>query len=81
MDEYDSILLDLSEVKSCSKKTVYKRVNIGTREKEKFENQVDKIVLDFDFLETRQAVQILFFEPVMNHIFTTTDWNKKPIQV
>jgi hypothetical protein len=75
--EYDSILLDLNEVKKCSKKNIYTRVNIGTAKKEKFENHLDKIVLDFDFIDNRQPVQILFYEPVTNHVFAMSELEQK----
>ena len=76
-DEYDSILLDLNEVKNCSKRNIYTRVNIGTSKKERFENHLDKIVLDFDFIDNRQPVQILFFEPITNHIFAMLELEQK----
>jgi len=76
-DEYDSILLDLNEVKNCSKRNIYTRVNIGTNKKERFENHLDKIVLDFDFIDNRQPVQILFFEPITNHIFAMSELEQK----
>jgi len=76
-DEYDSILLDLNEVRKCSKKNIYTRVNIGTSKKERFENHLDKIVLDFDFIDNRQPVQILFFEPITNHVFAMLELEQK----
>ena len=76
-DEYDSILLDLNEVKKCSKKNIYTRVNIGTNKKERFENHLDKIVLDFDFIDNREPVQILFFEPITNHVFAMSELEQK----
>jgi len=76
-NEYDPVLLDLNEVRTCSKKTIYKRVNIGTSKKEKFENQIDKIVLDFDFIDNRQRVQILFFDPIANHVFAMSELEQK----
>ena len=76
-DEYDSILLDLNEVKNCSKRNIYTRVNIGTSKKERFENQLDKIVLDFDFIDNKQPVQILFFEPITNHVFAMSELEQK----
>ena len=76
-DKYEPILLNLDEVKSCSKKKVYRSVNIGTRKKEKFENQIDKIVLAFDFIDNRQPVHVLFFEPFTNHILTMSDLEQK----
>lgn len=76
-DEYDSILLDLNDVKHCTKRNIYTRINIGTSKKERFENHIDKIVLDFDFIDNRQRVQILFFELVANDIFSMSELEQK----
>ena len=76
-DGYDSILLDLNEVKTCSQKKIYTRINIGTSKKEKFENHLDKIVLEFDFIDNRQPVQILFYEPITNHLFAMSELEHK----
>ena len=76
-DKYDSLVLDLNDVKSCSKKKIYRSVNVGTGKKEKFENQIDKIVLAFDFIDNRQPVQISFFDPVTNHIFAMQELEQR----
>jgi hypothetical protein len=76
-DEYDSLLIDLKEVKSCNKKKLYKNVNVGGTEKIKLEKQIDKIVLDFEFADGRPSVQITFFEPLTNHILTMSELEKK----
>lgn len=74
---YDSILLDLNEVKNCSKKKIYKKVNIGTSKKERFENHLDKIILELGFINSRPPVQILFYEPVTNDIFAMPELEQK----
>ena len=76
-DKYESILLALDEVKGCSKKKIYRSVNIGTRKKEMFETQLDKIVLVFDFIDNREPVHVLFFDPSNNHILTMLDLEQK----
>jgi len=35
---------------------------MGTVKKENYENYIDKIVLQFDFLDNRDPVQIAFYE-------------------
>lgn len=76
-DKYEPVFLDLDEVKRCTKKKIYRSVNIGTGKKEIFENQVDKIVLVFDFVDNRQPIHVLFFEPFTNHILTMSDLEQK----
>ena len=74
---YVSSLVDLNEVKNCSKRNIYTRVNIGTIKKERFENHIDKIVLDIDFIDNRQPVQIVFFAPITNHVFAMSELEEK----
>jgi hypothetical protein len=76
-DKYDSFVLDLSDVKNCSTKKIYRSVNVGMGKKEKFENQIDKIVLAFDFIDNRHPIQIPFFDPVTNHIFAMRELEQK----
>ena len=75
--KYDSLVLDLNDVKSCSKKKIYRSVNVGIGKKEKFENQIDKIVLAFDFVDNRQPIHISFFDPVTNHVFRMLELEQK----
>lgn len=76
-DKYEPLLLNLDEVKNCSKMKVYRSVNMGTKKKKKFENQLDKIVLVFDFIDNRQPVHVVFFEPFADHILTMSDLEQK----
>ena len=76
-DNYDSLVLDLNEVKTCSKKKIYRSVNIGTGKKERFENQIDKIVLAFDFIDNRPPIHISFFDPDTTHIFAMPGLEQK----
>ena len=75
--KHDSLVVDLNDVKSCSKKKIYRSINIGTEKREKFENQIDKIVLVFDFIDDRQPIHISFFDPVTNHIFAMQELEQK----
>ena len=76
-DKYDSLVLDLNDMKSCSKRKIYRSVNIGTEKKEKFENQIDKIALAFHFIDNREPIHISFFDPVTNHIFAMQELEQK----
>jgi hypothetical protein len=76
-NKYDSLVLDLNDMKSCSKKKIYRSVNVGIGKKEKFENQIDKIVLAFDFVDNRQPIHISFFDPVTNHVFRMLELEQK----
>ncbi len=76
-DKYDSLLIYLNEVKSCSKKKIYRSVNFGTKKREKLDNHLDKIVLAFEFIDDRHPVHVLFFDSVTNHIFAMAELEQK----
>ena len=60
-NQYDFQLVNLREIKSCLKKKIYQSINIGTEKKEKYVNYLDKIVLQFDFVDNREPLQIAFY--------------------
>ena len=72
-DGYDSLLIDLKQVKSFSKRKIYRSANIGTVKREKIETHVDKIVLEFHFKDMRDPVQALFYESDKNHSFEMSE--------
>jgi hypothetical protein len=75
-DKYDSQLIDLKEVKSCHKK-VYKSVIVGDSKRSRTENRIEKIVLEFEYLDARTPAQITFFEPLNNHMLTMFEIDEK----
>lgn len=76
-DSHDPLLLNLNEVKSCSKTKIFRSVNVATGKKEKFMTQIDKIVLAFDFKDNRQPVHVIFFEAMTNHILAMPELEQK----
>lgn len=64
---YDPIIVDLNQVKSCSKRKFYRSINTGTSRKKRIEQQIDKIVLEFT-LRNGQQLEIPFFEMLRDHI-------------
>jgi len=76
-NKYNSLVIDLQQVKSCSKKKVYEQVNMGTIKNQKFETVLDKIVLEFDYPDKREPVQISFYEAGRDHLFEMDDLVRK----
>jgi hypothetical protein len=74
---YSSLVIDLEQLKSCSKNKVYKSINMGTDKKQKFETMVDKVVLEFDYIDKREPVQISFYEAGRDHLFDMNDLVQK----
>ena len=76
-EKYDFQIIDLKEVKSCSKKKIYKSINMGTIKKERYESHLDKIALQFDYFDNRDPVQIAFYESSRNHFFEIPELERK----
>lgn len=66
--EYDSFVIDLGEVKDCSKRNIYKRINRGSAKRDEFESYVDEIFLVFDFQEKAEQVNLSFYESGRNSL-------------
>jgi len=76
-DRYDFQVIDLKEIRSCSKKKIYQSINMGTVKKERYENHIDKIVLEFDFSDNRDPVQISFYESGEDHVLDMPELERK----
>ncbi|HWH62473.1 MAG TPA: hypothetical protein VNS50_04345 [Ginsengibacter sp.] len=67
-NKYDSVVIDLNEAKSCSKRNIYKRINIGTAKRDEFESYVDEIFLVFDFQEKAKQINLCFYDSGKNSL-------------
>jgi hypothetical protein len=76
-NKYDFQLVNLNEVKICSKKKVYNSINMGTIKKERYENHIDKIALEFSYIDNRTPIQINFFESGVHHLLEMVELEQK----
>lgn len=75
--KYDFQVIDLRVVKSCTKKKIYSSINMGTIKKERYENHIDKIALEFSYLDNRDPIQIYFFESGVNNLLEMSELEQK----
>jgi hypothetical protein len=61
-DEYHTLVIDLNEVNDCSKRKVYRRIDISMGKREKYENYVEEIVLSFDIPLQLKQEKISFYD-------------------
>ena len=61
-DEYHKLVIDLNEVRDCSKQKVYHKIDISMGKKEKYENHVEMVVLGFDFPCQHKKENIIFYD-------------------
>jgi len=74
---YNSFVIDLNDVNACSKKNIYKTVNMGGSKVPKLENHLEKIALKFEFTDGRQPIEIPFYSYVDNHALEIEELGQK----
>lgn len=67
-NKYNSFIINLNEVKSCSKRNVYKRMNTGNGKRDVYESYIDEIFLVFDFQEKAEQICLCFYESGTNNL-------------
>jgi len=76
-DRYDSQIIDLKEIRKCSMKKLYKSINMGTVKKKRYESRFDKIVLEFNYFDNRNPIEIPFYESGVDHLSDKADLEQK----
>jgi len=76
-DRYDSHLIDLREVKSCRKKSVYKSANLAGGKKSGIGNHVEKVMLEFEYTDGGTLPKLISFGSLDNHILTMSELDEK----
>lgn len=61
-------VIDLSDVKTCSVKKYYGKINANGLRHKRLEQYLEKMVMHFDFHSKKQAVDILFYKPAHDTI-------------
>jgi len=74
---YDPLEIDLRDVESCSKRNIYKRIDVGTAKRNEFENYVDEILLLFEFHATTEQLNLRFYESGVNSLMEMSDLDQK----
>ena len=76
-NKYDSNVIDLFDVKNCSKRNIYKRINLGTAKRDEFDSYVDEIFLVFDFHDKAEQVNLCFYESGRNTLLEMSALEQK----
>ena len=74
---YESVLIDLNEMKACSVKNVYKIVKLGSGSKVKVEQLMDRIVLEFERGDGGEPIEIIFFQQMVHHFSIMKELEQK----
>jgi hypothetical protein len=76
-DKYDTQLIDLKEVRKCSRRKIYQSIKVEDGKKAGLQSEIEKIVLEFEYFNGRSPTQIIFFEPVNLHILAMPELDEK----
>jgi hypothetical protein len=63
-DNYELLIVDLKEIKSCCKRKIYKSVVTENRNKET--RDLDKIIIEFENTTGDERLQVPFYESIQN---------------
>ena len=66
-DKYDFRSIDLDQVKHYNVEKCFTTINIGAKEKEKYEKHIGKIILHLEMVDG-DPEHLVFFDPVHDHI-------------
>ena len=76
-NKYDLQVIDLKEIINCSIIKLYKRSNMVTDKKQRYEFQIDSIALEIDYANKREPVQIPFYRSGLDHLTEMTGLEQK----
>jgi len=76
-DEYHTLIIDLNEVRDCSKKKLYHKVDISMGKRERFEHHVEQIVLNFDIPLQHKQENIIFYDSGIHGLRDLTEAGQK----
>ena len=75
-DNYESMVIDLRDVKSCSVKKKYGTIKADDLKNNKLEKYLEEIVLHFD-LNNKPSAEISFYNDVENNVYQTMELEQK----
>lgn len=67
-DKYDSQVIDLDFVKNCTVRKSNNNIYTNGYEKNKRDGFVEEVVLELEFLDGKDTVEIIFYKHIINHI-------------
>ena len=76
-EKYDTQLIDLKKARKCSRRKIYKSTKVEDGKQTGLQNEIEKIVLEFEYIDGRSPTQIIFFEPVNLHLLTIPELDEK----
>jgi hypothetical protein len=73
---FGSFIIDLQDVKYCTVKKIYGKIEVGDLKKGKLEQHLEKIVLHFD-LNNHSSAEIVFYKRFENHPLEAPELEQK----
>jgi len=76
-DKYDFIIVNLRDLKFCSKKKIYKSSMVQTTRNRKPDKYLDKIVLEFEYINGNETIRLVYYNSVINNATEISDLDKR----
>ncbi len=76
-DAYKLKIVDLESVRNCSVKKIFKPFYEDNSPEKSIENYLDKIVLQFEFADNRESIEVNFYRHITNNIYEMQDMEHK----
>ena len=75
--ELEDVVINLDEIKNCSVRKVYGSIRVGELKKRKLNEYLDKIVLHFEFANSKPPVEVCFYKHVDHSIYHLAELEQK----
>ena len=76
-DKYDFVIVHLEDMGGCSKKKIYRSSMSQTTRNRRPDKYLDKIIIEFDYLNGSERVQVVFYDSAINNSTEIFDLDKK----
>lgn len=75
--QFQSLVLNLDEVKTCSVKKQYGTIFSGDMPTNKLDQYLEQIILHFELHPDQPPVEVLFYHHYLNHVFEIAELERK----
>ena len=76
-EQYTTTVINLDEIRACSVKKLFGPINVGDLKNKKLEQHLQKIVLHFEFKDSKLPIDVPFFDHIENSIYQLSEMDRK----
>ena len=76
-DKFDFVIVNLKDMKGCSKKKIYKSSMMQATGRRRPEKYLDKIVIEFEYRSGGERIQVAFYDSMIHNVTQISDLEKR----